>query len=93
MSTFIHMCIATRVLVRMLKSHEASPSELFKDYTGTRAQLIAELEKTPERVYPLGECDNFDDTRGCLGHRKSEPVTTIDEDEETHEFYLGGEGG
>lgn len=25
------------------------------------------------KVMPLGECDNFDDQRGCLGHTKETP--------------------
>jgi hypothetical protein len=78
-TTILHMSIATRGLVRMLKAREASPSELFEGYGGTRAELIAELEKTPDRVYPLADCDNFDDLEGCCGHRVSSEA-----DDESH---------
>lgn len=34
--------------------------------------LLARLSEG-KRFLPIGECDNFDDNEGCLGHPGSEP--------------------
>lgn len=74
MSRVIHACITTRAIVQWLRSRVWNLRDIMPTFEGTLDEAVAELEKTPDRVYPIGDrCDNFDDVKGCLGHPVEDP--------------------
>lgn len=70
----VHMCMSVRGALNWNKATLKRMAKSFTDDNGkpmtpdqVRNALMDELAKGHE-VIPLGECDNFDYKKGCMGH-------------------------
>jgi hypothetical protein len=70
-----HMCLDVKGFLSI--ERKKSEYEIFEDGNGksftkeqTKKYLLDELSKG-HLFLPIGECDNFDYSKGCQGHEKS----------------------
>jgi hypothetical protein len=72
--SIIHMCLSVRGALMNWNARQLGT--IFRDENGKRVpwreakvELMDHLVAGRE-VLPIGECDNFDWKKGCLGHEK-----------------------
>lgn len=62
-----HLCATKSFLVKSVEAYGAK--QVLVDWEGTDEEAIAAIYDDPREVFAM-DCDNYDETGHCLGHRR-----------------------